>query len=87
MDNSTSSGPLSMLPLVILSLAAMVVANLLAREKGRPVAVWTILAALPVVNFVCVWYFVGAANLRLEAKLDRILSALEKEVGRSVDPS
>jgi hypothetical protein len=40
-----------------------------------------------VVNFVCVWYFVGAANLRLEAKLDRILSALEKEVGRSVDPS
>ena len=72
MDNSTSSGPASMLPLVILSLAAMVVANLLAREKGRPVVLWTILAALPVVNFVCLWYFVGAANLRLEAKLDRL---------------
>ena len=80
MDNGASSGPLSMLPLIILSLAAMVVANLLAREKGRPVVLWTILAALPVVNFVCVWYFVGAGNLRLEAKLDRILSVLGKEV-------
>jgi hypothetical protein len=33
---------------------------------------WTILGAIPIVNIVCVWFFIGAANLRLERKLDEL---------------
>ena len=48
---------------------------LLARDKGRNVALWTVLGMIPVVNFFCIWYFVGAANLRLERKIDALLQA------------
>lgn len=30
------------------------------------------------VNFMLVWYFVGATNLRLEKKVDELLEALKK---------
>ena len=78
METGTASGVLSLVPFAIMSLAITVIAHLLAREKGRPIAVWTILGFIPLVNFVCIWYFVGAANLRLESKLDRILVSLNK---------
>ncbi len=78
METGAGSGLLSMVPFTLMSLTVAVVANLLAREKGRPVAVWTLLGFIPLVNFVCIWYFVGAANLHLESKLDRILTALDK---------
>jgi hypothetical protein len=50
----------------------------LAKEKDRNVVKWTILGAIPIVNFVCIWFFVGATNLRLERKLDDILAELRK---------
>jgi hypothetical protein len=53
-------------------------AHLLAKEKGRNVMKWTILGAIPMVNFVCIWFFVGATNLRTERKLDEILAELKK---------
>ena len=68
METGTASGVLSLVPFAIMSLAITVIAHLLAREKGRHIAVWTILGFIPLVNFVCIWYFVGAANLRLESK-------------------
>lgn len=61
------------LPLGVLSIAVAVIACLLARDKGRNVVLWTVLGVIPVVNFVCIWFFVGASNLRLERKLDRLL--------------
>lgn len=35
---------------------------------------WAVLGAVPFVNFICVVFFIGAANLRLERKIDKLLS-------------
>jgi uncharacterized protein involved in cysteine biosynthesis len=61
-------------PMLLVSLGFAVVAYKLAREKGRNVALWTILGAIPVLNFVCIPFFVGAANLELARKLDEIIA-------------
>jgi len=73
----------SFLPLILMSLFIAIGSFLLAKEKGRNVLKWTILGAIPLVNFACVWFFVGATNLRLERKLDQILE-LQKAASRSV---
>ncbi len=62
------------LPIVIM-LIFSIVAHMLAKEKGRNVLLWTILGFLPVVNIFCMWFFVGAANLRLEEKIDQLLKS------------
>jgi amino acid permease len=71
----SSSAPflLPFIPTLLVSAMIAVIAYLLAREKGRNVAVWTILGAVPFVNFICVWFFIGASNLRLERKIDQLL--------------
>ncbi len=74
MDNSTQ---LSLLPLLIISLLITLVSYLLAKEKGRNVFLWTLLGAVPLVNLACIWFFVGAANLRLESKLDDLIERLK----------
>lgn len=68
-----SSPLLQFVPFVVFSMLFGIVAFLLARDKGRNVTLWTILGILPVVNFVCIWYFVGASNVRLERKVDELL--------------
>jgi hypothetical protein len=78
MEPNPYSGLLTFLPITLMSVFIAVTANLLAREKGRRVVVWTILGSIPIINFICLSYFIGAANLRLEAKLDRLLSAFGK---------
>lgn len=60
-------------PFLVLSATLGVVAFLLAKEKGRNVVLWTVLGIVPGVNFFCIWFFVGAANLRLERKIDQLL--------------
>jgi len=65
-------------PLLIISLAIGIQSHLLAKEKGRNVTVWMILGLIPILNFFCIWYFVGAANLRLEKKIDELLSRSPK---------
>ena len=64
---------LGLVPLIIFAIPAAVVANLLAREKGRNVTLWTVLGVIPIVGLFSLWYFVGAANLRIERKLDELL--------------
>ena len=89
MNQATSSSLLAFLPISIFSVGFGIVAFLLAREKGRNVALWTIPGLLPVINFVCLWFFVGAANLRLERKIDQLLKERQgggregMDVGRS----
>ncbi|WP_152521673.1 hypothetical protein [Marinimicrobium sp. LS-A18] len=74
MEQQAAGSPVVTLVMyLVLSVALAVVANLLAREKGRNVTLWTILAVVPVVNFWCIAFFVGAANLRLERKIDKLL--------------
>ncbi len=64
---------LALLPLLFMSLVIGIVAHLLAKEKGRRVWLWTVLGLFPGVNIWCLPFFIGAANLRLEAKIDAIL--------------
>jgi hypothetical protein len=73
MDYQPVSPALQFIPLVVLSMALGIVAYLLARDKGRNVVLWTVLGVIPVVNFFCIWFFVGAANLRLERKVEQLL--------------
>jgi O-antigen/teichoic acid export membrane protein len=75
--SSTAGAIAGMLPIILMSLFIAVSANLLAKEKGRNVIKWTILGAIPIVNFVCIWFFVGAANLKLERKLDELAARLD----------
>ena len=74
MQDSSAASLFGLLPLLLMSVVIAVSANLLAQEKGRNVAKWTILGAIPIVNIFCIWFFVGAANLRLERKIDELLS-------------
>jgi len=69
----SGNGLIAFLPLIIISIVMAIPANVLAKEKGRNVMKWTILAAIPIVNFALLWFFIGAANLRLERKIDQLL--------------
>jgi len=76
MQPQNESTLLSLLPLLFMSLFIAIASYLLAKDKGRNSTKWAILGAIPVVNFVCVWYFIGASNLRVERKLDELLARL-----------
>ena len=69
----SSAGLMSFLPLIFISMGFGIAANMLARDKGRNVTLWTTLGFIPLVGYVCMPFFVGAANLRLEEKIDRLL--------------
>jgi hypothetical protein len=67
---------LSLLPLLLMSLCMGVASYFLAKDKGRSPVKWAILGSIPIVNFACVWYFIGASNLRLERKIDALIAQL-----------
>jgi O-antigen/teichoic acid export membrane protein len=79
MENSGPSIFVSFLPLIFMSLLMAVSAHFLAKEKGRNVTKWTILALIPVVNFACIWFFIGASNLKLERKIDDLTLLLQSQ--------
>lgn len=79
MENSSPSIFVSFLPLIFMSLLMAVSAHFLAKEKGRNVTKWTILALIPVVNFACIWFFIGASNLKLERKIDDLALLLQSQ--------
>ena len=56
---------ISFLPLVIIMVPLIFVVRKLAIEKGKNVVLWTILACIPIVNFIILWYIVGTPNKRL----------------------
>jgi hypothetical protein len=68
-----------LIPMLVMSLGIPLVAYKLAREKGRNVALWTVLGAIPILNFICMWFFIGAANHRLEQKLDELNKRLSRK--------
>ena len=80
MENAvTQPDPLASLVLpIIISLLYGVIIHFLAKEKGRKVTLWTILGFIPIVNMFLIPFFVGAANLRLEEKIDQLLTASKK---------
>jgi hypothetical protein len=62
-----------LIPISIMCIWVGFIANALARDKGRNVTKWTILGFIPIVNFICLSFFMGAANLRLERKVDDLI--------------
>ncbi len=61
------------LPTLILSLVMAIPAGLLARDKGRNVFLWVVLAVIPLVNFAAILYFIGTPDRRVNEKLGRLL--------------
>lgn len=76
-ENSDSTLSMGFIPVLFMSLCLATVAHFLAKDKGRKVALWTVLGAIPVINIFFLWFFVGAANLRLERKIDELLAAVK----------
>jgi len=72
-------------PLILISALIAIPAHLLAKDKGRNVPLWTILGLIPLVNYACVFFFVGASNLRQEKKIDALLDQ-NRNVASSVRP-
>ena len=62
MEHNNPSMFVTFLPLIFMSLLIAVSAHLLAKDKGRNVVLWTILALIPIVNFSCIWYFICTNN-------------------------
>ena len=71
---STNSWLMAFAPLLFFSLVVPIPAYLLAKDKGRNVGLWTVLGLIPLVNYICMLYFVGASNSRLEKKIDSLLN-------------
>lgn len=65
---------LSFVPLFTLGILMAIPAGMLAKEKGRSVVKWVILALIPIVNFAAIWYFIGTPDKRLGEKLDALLA-------------
>jgi hypothetical protein len=74
MDHGTEATLLSLLPLILVTLPIGFIARMLAKEKGRNVTTWTILGFIPIVNYFAVIFFIGAADLKLERKIDQLLA-------------
>ena len=56
--------------LLLFNLVFGIISFKLAKEKGRNVTLWAILGCIPVINYFCL----GASNLRLEEKIDKLLN-------------
>lgn len=70
---------LSLLPLVLLTVPLAILVYHLAKEKGKNVPLWTVLACIPLVNIFILWYIIGTPSKKLEEKMDRILEALNNK--------
>jgi hypothetical protein len=70
---------ISLVPLILATIPIVFICHRLAREKGKDVTLWTILGIIPLVNYFVLLYLVGAVNVHLQRKVDRVLSLLEKK--------
>lgn len=73
-QHAASHTVVGVLSLLILSVILAIMAYALAKEKERRVVLWTVLGTIPFLNMFCVWFLVGATNLRLERKVDDLLN-------------
>lgn len=86
MEPTTSFTPASLWPIFATSIGFALVAFCLAKNKGRRTLPWTLVALVPLINMFCLTFLVGASNLRLERKLDKLLQLLT-ERGNGVMPA
>jgi len=69
----------SFLPLIFIMIPMVFIINRLAKEKGKNIILWTILACVPLVNMVIITYIVGTPSKIQEDKLNKILDLLKKQ--------
>jgi uncharacterized membrane protein len=77
MQETTPNPLMSFLPLLIFSFFMGFVSWALAKEKGRNVIKWTVLGFIPIINMFCMPFFIGAANLRIERKIEAMMETLK----------
>jgi hypothetical protein len=75
---------LGFLPIAILSVPLAFVCYCLAKAKLRNAPLFFVLGLIPIVNGFITVYLVGAPDLGLHSKLDRLLPELERS--RSTAP-
>jgi hypothetical protein len=75
MQQSTESSLMSFIPLLLMSLLFGFVGYFLAKDKGRPPLLWTVLCLVPFANLFFLTFLVGSTSLRIVAKLDALLDA------------
>lgn len=68
----------SLIPLLIIMIPMVFVVNRLAKEKGLNIALWTVLACIPLINFIILPYVIGTPSKTLEDKMDKLLEALKR---------
>jgi len=73
----------ALLPLIIIMIPMIFVIRTLAKEKGKDVTLWTILACIPFVNYILLPYIVGTPSKILENKVNEILKSLNKSDQKS----
>lgn len=66
------------LPLVLLMIPMIFVIRQLAKEKGKNITLWTVLACIPFVNFIILPYIVGTPSKKIEDKMDKLIELLNK---------
>jgi hypothetical protein len=69
---------LSLLPLIIIMIPMIFVIRKLSKEKGKDVILWTVLACIPIVNFIILPYIVGTPSKIIEDKMDKIIETLNR---------
>lgn len=74
---------MALLPLILLMVPMIFVINRLAKEKGKNVTLWTILACIPFVNVIILPYIVGTPSNIQEDKINRIIELLNKQENKA----
>jgi hypothetical protein len=69
---------ISFIPLILIMVSMIFIIRALAKEKGKDVKFWTILACIPIVNFIVFPYMVGTPSKIMEEKMDKIIELLNK---------
>ena len=72
-----NNGFSSIIMLLLFTIPMGIISYKLAKDKSRNVALWTVLGCMPLINYFCIIYFVGASNTRIEEKLDKLLGQNE----------
>ena len=69
---------ITLIMFALIMMPMIIAISILAKEKGKNVILWTILACIPLVNFFIVPYIIGTPSKIQEEKLNKIIELLNK---------
>lgn len=73
----TGNPLIAFLPLIILSIPAIIVCYKLAKEKGKNVVLYVIWGIIPFVNMYAAIYLAGTVSKQYQEKVDKLLNKIE----------